>query len=164
MRLALVLLVAVLVSGCGGPPISAEASAALDALVEATWDAAEAGDVDAARGRLDDLRGRAQDLHEAGELDEARLAEVLAAADAVDEQLGTIEEAEPEPQEPVDDDPADDDGEDDGDRDEEARKEAEEQREDEERAREKAEEDEEKAKKAAEKAAEKAREKDEDDD
>ena len=81
-----------LLAACGGDsvPMSSGAATELHTRVTAVRTAADARDAGAAANALDELRTAVDRLHRADELTDARAAEILAAAKAVEDQLVTI--------------------------------------------------------------------------
>ena len=81
-----------LLAACGGDsaPMSSGAATELHTRVTAVRTAADARDPGAAANALDELRTAVDRLHRADELTDARAADILAAAQAVEDQLVTI--------------------------------------------------------------------------
>ena len=81
-----------LLAACGGDsaPMTSGAATELHTRVAAVRTAADARDPGAAANALDELRTAVDRLHRADELTDARAADILAAAAAVQDQLVTI--------------------------------------------------------------------------
>lgn len=93
---ALTVVAALLLTGCPSGDITSQASAELETIVTAAWEAADEGEVDRATGRLGELRDRAREHAADGEISDDRLEDILAAADEVEGLLVGLEEPEPD--------------------------------------------------------------------
>jgi hypothetical protein len=105
-----------LLAACGSdsPGISEDASNTLEYQVEAVRASAQSFDPEGVERRLAELRSSVAQLKEAGELDDERSAEILAAAADVEAQLDavpttTTTTTAPPPPPPVEDEDKDDD-------------------------------------------------------
>jgi hypothetical protein len=84
--------VAVLVAACGtdSPALSEETSRSLQYQVEAVRQSAQSFDPAGVQQRLAELRAAVAQLNEAGDIDDARAAEILAAAADVEAEIDVV--------------------------------------------------------------------------